>query len=289
MFFKYLCLSGGGATGFALLGFIKRLEDANVLRCIDTVYGCSIGALIGFLFTLGLSADEMFSRFLNLSHNINQYKNIEEFFQCLGLDSGEYLLAYIIDILIEHNVNPIITFKQLFQKYGKKLVLVGTNISKHTTVYLSMDEHPDMRVIDAVRISISLPLLFTPIKLKNDYYVDGGLMDNYPMEKALQDFQERFPNLHPTNCVIGCDLQNLIPIVTDNMYSYAYNMYASILKRKSQTYCTVTISPVSINSIDFSIGVDTRKELFQNGFEETDKYMNKLGISSFRTQRRMSC
>ena len=81
---------------------------------------------------------------------------------------------------------PPVTFDEHFQKFNRKLVVTGSNLSTGKTVYFSADTTPAMAVCVAVRISMGLPFIFKPVRIKSDqhdydgYYVDGGVWNNTP-------------------------------------------------------------------------------------------------------------
>ncbi|WP_243633289.1 patatin-like phospholipase family protein [Paenibacillus xerothermodurans] len=75
-------------------------------------------------------------------------------------------------------------------KRYKEMSFVGTNVSTHFSVIFASSNTPKM--IDAVRISMSLPLFFQAVKWENDYYVDGGVLMNYPVR--MFDMKEYVEN-----------------------------------------------------------------------------------------------
>jgi predicted acylesterase/phospholipase RssA len=75
-----------------------------------------------------------------------------------------------------------ITLKDLYEYTTVNFVLKTTNISKYRIEYINHISHPDLSVIDAIKMTTCVPLLFQPIKYNDDLYVDGGLCGNYPIE-----------------------------------------------------------------------------------------------------------
>ncbi|XP_070184563.1 uncharacterized protein [Littorina saxatilis] len=77
------------------------------------------------------------------------------------------------------------TFQQLYQKYGKKLCIIVTNLNHMTTEYCHPKTTPDMPIRTALRMSMAIPGLFSAMKYKHhgteDVYVDGGVLCNYPI------------------------------------------------------------------------------------------------------------
>ena len=110
---------------------------------------------------------------------------------------------FIITALVEKkNVSKKITFKELYDKFKVKLVISGTCLNDASVHYFSYDLTPSMQVLKAVRISLSIPLLFKPYKYDNKLWIDGGSIDNYPI--AL--FKDK--------------LSDVIGILLDDTYEY---------------------------------------------------------------------
>jgi predicted acylesterase/phospholipase RssA len=63
----------------------------------------------------------------------------------------------------------------------KTLVITGTNITKRKIVYFNHQSHPNVKIIDAIQASINIPYYFTKYNIDGDYYIDGGVLDNFPL------------------------------------------------------------------------------------------------------------
>ena len=75
------------------------------------------------------------------------------------------------------------TFRDLREAKKPDLYVYGTNLSTYFSEVFSIEHSPDMRLADAIRISMSLPVFYTAIRnTRNDVYVDGGLLDNFPVK-----------------------------------------------------------------------------------------------------------
>lgn len=74
-----------------------------------------------------------------------------------------------------------ITLQELYEKTGNELVVTATCVNRRMQRFFHRNHHPDMPVVTAVRMSMSIPLFFVPLKFDGDYYVDGGLLNNFPL------------------------------------------------------------------------------------------------------------
>jgi NTE family protein len=190
---KNLVISGGSMRGFTFLGALLYLEHQNILNKIDYFCGTSIGACISLCLNLDFTINELIDIFTNIDiekHRNITFENVVNFLDTFGFDDGEKIMN-IFKILIDKKLKKLkledvsnndLTFKKLYDITQKKLLFVGCCLNTMETVFFSAEHTPEMLVLDALRITFSIPFLFKPILLKDQYYVDGGLTNNYPIE-----------------------------------------------------------------------------------------------------------
>ena len=216
-----LVLEGGGVRGLAYAGAFNELEKKGILQQIDKVAGTSAGAIAGIMISLGYDATEIDSIMRSLPVEefndgrggiIGKYRRLRNKF---GLYKGKKFEQWIQQ-LIEYKTGDVnLNFAQLHQlhlqsKLFKDFYCTATNLSKQQLDIFSFEHTPGMSIALAVRISGGLPLYFEPVILdnhyrkieKNDsisfknYYVDGGMMANYPI--SIFDTCEN--NADPLQC-----------------------------------------------------------------------------------------
>jgi NTE family protein len=187
--FRNLVFEGGGVKGIAYVGALQVLEDKEILPQIERVGGTSAGAINAVLLSLDFSLDETreilgkldFRKFLDDDFGVirDAQRVIDEF----GLYKGDFFRGWIGDLIEEKTGNPNSTFNDLRQLGAKDLYLVGVNLSTGFAEVFSAEHTPRMRVVDAVRVSMSIPLFFASVRDgRGDVFVDGGLLDNYPVK-----------------------------------------------------------------------------------------------------------
>lgn len=267
---KILVLSGGGIRGIAFLGAIYALEELNVLRNIETFAGTSVGALIAFLLVIGYTPMELMQFIMTIS--LGQLKSIKIslFMEDYGLNSGNQLLELLIGLIRKKNINPKITFKELYEKTKKTLIMTSVNINRKSVEYFSCKTHPDLSVVQAVRMSISIPFVFTPVKYNECYYVDGGCIDNFP----ISQFDGNENELIGICLVENTDVKEEIKTI----YDYSVNVINSLVNGITETtirnYKNNVIKIVidNINSIDFDLSSDKKFSLFSKGYQSVYSY-----------------
>ena len=182
--YKTLCLSGGGSSGISIIGSLKFLEENKVFNnfSIKKYVGTSVGSIIAFLLNLNYNLDFILE-FIN-TFNINiifENLNIDNLFEDYGLLKGDKLINILKSILYKKYKINNVSFKELYKITKKKICIIGSNVSKNREEYFSYETTPDLSVIKAIRISSSIPIIFTPVIMNNDYYCDGGLTNNFPI------------------------------------------------------------------------------------------------------------
>jgi predicted acylesterase/phospholipase RssA len=93
----------------------------------------------------------------------------------------------IYENLLKHcGLNKNITFQELYEYSKIKLNVYVTNLNKFSYECYNYETHADMKVLDAIYRSCSLPFIFQPECCENEWFVDGGLINPYPIQQALE-------------------------------------------------------------------------------------------------------
>ena len=192
--FKDLVFEGGGVKGIAYVGAMEILEKHNILQQIMRVGGTSAGSINAVLFAAGYSVREMLNVLSKL--NFNDFKDdswgtlrdMKRLKNEYGWYKGDYFREWIGDLLKNKTGSSDITFKALKKYSNKDLYVYASNLSTEFGEIYSPEHTPRMRVADAVRRSMSIPLFFRAIKDdRNDIFVDGGVINNYPVKLFDRD------------------------------------------------------------------------------------------------------
>jgi len=159
-----IAMGSGAAYGYGLIGLLKVFEREGIP--VDMVSGTSMGALLGSFYCAGNSPD----RIREIAQTINKRWLLENIFGDLtfphsGFMAGQTLSAFLRSVL--GNVE----FDQLLIPFAA----VATDIRSGHEVVIR-----EGRVVDAVRASTSLPILFRPFLHKGRFLVDGGLVNPVP-------------------------------------------------------------------------------------------------------------
>ena len=266
-----LVLSGGGIKGIAHIGALQALQDYGCLDNIDTIAGSSVGALIGTLLTIGYTPKDIYDFIMIFDMSKMGGLKIENLLEKFGLDDGSRIIIIIIKMFNNKGFSEDITFKELYDKIKKKLIMTATCINNKKAYYYSVDTFPDMKVIKALRMSISVPIYFTPVPHEGYLFIDGGCIDNYP----IQLFQDKLDE------VIGIYLSDVNENVENinNIEDILINIFQSMLEGitcnslKGYEKYSIKLNLSRISLMDLNLNKQKKKELFDIGY---NAFLNKF-------------
>ena len=194
----HLVLSGGGMRGVIFIGALRYLYLNNMHKNIKHIAGCSIGSLIGLMFALKLTIDEMEEVLYNcMKDNDLCFLSIKKYIRLiteLGLFDTQTMIKHLKIIIKKKysdrcngadesgDISETITFAQLSKIFGVNMYISCTNINTCENEIFSIEKTPDVCAYKACSASMSIPLLFKPINIGDYHYYDGGLTNNFPIK-----------------------------------------------------------------------------------------------------------
>lgn len=188
--FRNLIFEGGGVKGIAYVGAMQVLAQRGHLTGIRRVGGTSAGAINALLFALGFDIDQQltilrstdFKAFMDDSFGV--IRDIRRLAKDYGWHKGDYFSDWLMALIDEKLGHSMATFADLQAQGLPDLHVIGTNLSTGYAEVFSHERHGNMPLVQAVRISMSIPLFFAAVRFgeNQDLYVDGGVMRNYPIK-----------------------------------------------------------------------------------------------------------
>ena len=182
-----LIISGGGINGFVILGAIQYLYDIQKISNIQKYIGTSIGCAICYLLIIGLTPIEIMARIAK-EKTLDNFKHvkIKNILTGNGLFEWKHIDDFLLNITLEKCEQPL-TFKDIYDLYGVKFVCCTYNITQKQIEYISVDNYPELSCLSAIRMSCNVPLLFSRYCYNDNYYIDGGIIDNFCISYAEPD------------------------------------------------------------------------------------------------------
>lgn len=270
---EILVLSGGSLKGIAHIGVLKALEEKNILKNIKTFAGTSIGGIISVLYVIGYSPQELNEIVNSLNFNLMRDVNIDTLFEKYGVDNGKKMNIVLEELFKAKNINPNITFLELYEKTKIEIIVTSVCVNDKKIIYISHKTFPEMKVIIGMRMTSCVPFWFIPIKYDNKLYIDGAIMNNYPISIFKKDKKK----------LLGVYL-NEIRNSTDevnNMEEYLFGTMECIFEGINniliEDYNKQTINLIlpKQNIFNLNIDIKDKQNIFNFGYEETIKFIDK--------------
>jgi len=269
-----LVLAGGGIKGIYIIGCLKYLEEKGFLKNIDTYAGTSIGGILSFMLNIGFTIDEMykFSKIFDLEKSTDfNIANISNIFNTYSICNNDNLEKILINQMKLKNINPDIKLIELYKKTKKKLILTTVCINTKQVEYLSYETYPEMPLITALKMTSAVPLLFPFVEYNDKKYVDGGLLENFP----ISIFDDQLDK------VIGINIMSELPVKHSNIIEYIllvlgivyYNGFDkyNIEKYKKSVFNLVLNDN---NTFNFELTPEKKKEMYYEGYNLIKKNFN---------------
>ncbi len=188
--FRNLIFEGGGVKGIAYVGAMQVLSQRGLLDDIRRAGGASAGAINALIFALGydiraqheILRSTEFRDFMDDSFGV--IRDIRRLAKEFGWYKGDFFSTWLGKLVKDRLGNESATFRDLKNANRPELYVIGTNISTGFSEVFSLERTPNMPLVTAIRISMSIPLFFAAVRFgaREDVYVDGGVMLNYPVK-----------------------------------------------------------------------------------------------------------
>lgn len=268
-----LVLPGGALKGLYLLGAVQYCFDNLLLQNINTYIGTSSGAIISFLLAIGYTPVDIITEILT-SQVVEkiQHFNIFAVINNLGATSFSFISEFLEKMTI-NKIGYYPTFADIKHKLNKHLVFVTYNLTKDEAVYLSYDTHPSLPCLVALRMSCNLPLIFDNFKYDNQYYVDGGIIDNFALTFALNTGAQNILAIHMIYSHMSFSpsdhfLQYIFKIIYIPILQQQKNKYESF-SPTSKRYSLIDIEDVGKqNMFNFNINSIDKLNMFSSGYQQ---------------------
>lgn len=286
--YENLAFEGGGVKGISLAAAVVELWKLGILDDIKRFAGSSAGSIIAAGLAIGYMPQEIVKIMLDtdfedfLDDSIGVALDANRLVNKYGYCKGKYFLKWAKDLIKDKTGDSKYTFGDLWNDRKIELIITGTNLTKQRLDLFSHKTHPNMPIATAVRISMSIPFLFVPFEYEDCLYVDGGVLNNYPIDvfgkgnaktlgiKLITDDEERRKTENE-------DMEFEIDNVGDFTTSLINIMLLEIEKKyveKSYWDRTIAINTGTVSSMEFDLDEDKANFLYKRGKKAVRKFFN---------------
>lgn len=274
-------LSGGGAKGLAHVGVLKAIEEAGIR--VDYIGGTSMGAIVGGLYASGYSANQLDSIFNVVDFNTLIQDNIprsaKTFYEkdesekyAVTLPFDNFQIGFPSGLSKGQNVYNLISKLTAhvgtihdFDKLPIPFFCIATNVETGKMVVLDKGYLPR-----AITASGALPSLFSPVVIDDMMLVDGGVVNNYPIDEVRAKGMD---------IIIGVDVQDGLKDRTGLKSAFDvllqinnYRTVGDMIKKKGKTDIYIHPNIEDFNVVSFSEG----RQIIDSGTKAASEYLDKF-------------
>ena len=305
--FTNLVFEGGGIRGIVYAGVIEVLEEEGYIKQVEKVAGTSVGAITALMISLNYNSNEIttiisktkFQQFNEIGiHRLNSH---------YGWYQHNNFMKWLDKIIENKTGNADITFQKMHELGYKDLYITSTCLNKQKLIIFSYENYPQMKVKDAVKASMSIPLYFEAVFLDSlgriydkkvdtiplDVMVDGGILGNYPIfifdsiTVNTMGQEVRIPNYKTLGIRIDSENQikndstnqELATIPIDNLTDYFTAFYILIMENLNRQILipqdwerTISVSSVGIGPRLKYLSKAQKEKLIDSGRKSTQAY-----------------
>lgn len=254
---RELCVGGAASRGVAYLGAIECLRRQGLLSDLRTVLGVSAGGLCGALWFLGMSPTEAFGHIVRLDTR----RLVDPILGGESLLAGAEWRRWVGGLLGPYAGMPMGEFSRRFGD----LRLVAVSLEDGLCV-LSGEAVPEMPLLEALLATMALPLVFPPVRWGGRTYVDGGLLNNFPLgllgSDAVGLWAEggRWPE-GPLGLV-----GRLCGVVSEHMRGMRPEPRGRVIR----------IGVSDFGMVDFGLSLDDKVTLYMRGYAACEGYVDEV-------------
>lgn len=269
--FNTIILSGGGSKGFAMLGALQYMYDRGYMDHVLNFAGTSIGGIIAYLLIIGMTPIEIVVYLCK--HKITdrlKHFNLVAMLQRQGAINFSIISDALEKLTIE-KVGYLLTMKDIPKRFNKKLVVTTYNLTENKVEYLSDENYPDLPCLTALKMTASIPFIFEEVKYFNKYYIDGGILENFPIEYFDKD----------NNVIFGVNLRSIdIFNPESNIAQYFMKIIQIPLNKWTENRVNnaskrCKILEIQLDNMEitkFDVNNHEKLELFSKGYELNKNY-----------------
>lgn len=265
--YNTLVLSGGGVRGFAMLGTLQYLKQHRFLNRIKKYIGTSIGAILSVLLIIGYEPSDIIIKFIqkNYVKDFGNYSFVNAI-RGNGFLSFDLFSQILKEVLLE-KMESIPTLKEFDETFEITFTCLTFNYTKKCEEILNSDTFPELNIIDALRMTSNVPLIFDNFLYEGCYYFDGFLANNLPINLlkqtdtciAISCVQTKWSDETETNLEFWKVVWNifLLPLYQlQDVKNKPFRIQSDIIEIDVSNYTL----------LDFKLNSSTMLDMFSNGF-----------------------
>ena len=282
--FDEIIISAGSIKGSAIVGALNTFLNYYSLKRIKYLTGCSVGSFLCFLLNIEYTIEEINEILFYLNFNKFQDLKLKNLLEKCGFDEGIKFSNLFKALLINKKFDSNITFKELFIITNKVLTITTANITKGIIEYHNCFNNPNLSIILSLRMSINIPILFSPILYNENYYVDGALLEPFPYyyikntkKIGFWVFEKyEFDFFKETEVVFINNINNSVNYMYDLLKIIYTNYIKTKYKKIPKNVIYINLDLKNQNVESFNLDINEKLKLFNIGKKKCKKFIKNI-------------
>ena len=291
---KHLVLSGGGPNNVLQLGALHQIWKKGYINYdhLESVYGTSAGSILGLTAALKYDMNIVSDFFIKRPWDkVLSFKG-EELLQMIenkGYVDMSFIKEIIDTFLTAKNVSTDITFIELFNTTNVIFNVYSVKLTTFDKIVFNHIHYPSMPVKTAILMSCALPPIFKPISYNGEYYLDGGMLCNYPINDCVLKYanMDEILGIHiqliddNNNIETFSDLVSMpdyllmiIKILINNVQKQQY------ISNDNEILIKTSKGAINIDSWKVLLDQDKKVELFNQGIQLGNDFLTKQSLKT---------
>ena len=242
MTIKHIVFSGGGPSGLIVLGSIQQLEIQGFWNIddIESIYATSAGALLGIIICLKYDWETVNTYFVKRPwHDAYQItaENLINSYHNMGIFNNKVFEIFFKPLFDAKNIPLTITLREFYEYSHIDLNMYSLELNEYKIQLVSHKTFPDLPLLTAIHMSCAIPMIISPVCFEGKCFVDGGILNNYPIDLCLLDHPDKSEIMTFKNEYIESflniddkeDEQNNYINETSNMYEFVLRLIKNIV------------------------------------------------------------
>jgi len=284
--FKHLVIAGGGSLTLKILGTLQyMLENSIIDYDIETIHATSAGAIVGVCFALKMDIRLVTNYVINRpwedmcqitpTHIYNLYSK-------KGIFDKACIIKFMQPLLDFKNIDINISLNDFFSITNIEIHMFAIELTNMTTVDISYKTFPELTLIDAICMTSCLPVAFEPFLYKDTYYIDAGVIANFPLYYCIKNVE----NINLTE-ILGFNIVNTKSknIEDCDMITYFSLLFHKLFKKinENENYeipntITYYTDETTFSSLLESFSSEKREGYINEGMEYGENFLNETMI-----------
>ena len=287
MTIKHLVISGGGPSMIQVLGAIQHLEEKEFicLKNIETIYGTSAGAIVGVFLCLGFDWETINDYIIKRPwHDVFPIKvqSLLEAYTKKGLFGISTIKKCFKPLLDAKDISMNINLEEFFNLSHIELHFFSFEINEYKIHDISYLTHPKVSLMQAIHMTCSLPVLFSPVCVEDKCYIDGGVFCNYPLNYCIESGKSLDEILGIKNKYSSeAPIINADSTIMDFLLGFIYKAVFSVNTDHAQSHLKNEVV-CDAKNLSFEVlrtalnSVDVRRELLSSGITSATEFLSAL-------------